>query len=133
MAYSNKLGGILLATGNRSEVAAGYATLYGDMCGGLAVISDLYKTEVYAVSRFLNRGDPPPIPQASIDKAPSAELLPGQLEIGQVGRGQGPSPIGALEHRQDFAAELGDALRIVCQAVSSPEGSTVLGGAQLVS
>jgi NAD+ synthetase len=80
MAYSNKLGGLVLATGNRSEVAAGYATLYGDMCGGLAVIADLYKTEVWALARFLNRGDPPPIPQTSIDKPPSAELAPGQTD-----------------------------------------------------
>ena len=81
MAYSNKLGALLLTTGNKSEVAVGYATLYGDMCGGLAVISDLYKMQVYAVSRFLNRSStPPPIPEASLEKAPSAELKPNQMD-----------------------------------------------------
>jgi NAD+ synthase (glutamine-hydrolysing) len=81
MALSNKLGALLLTTGNKSEVAVGYATLYGDMCGGLAVISDLYKMQVYAVSRFLNRTiTPPPIPEPSLTKAPSAELRPNQTD-----------------------------------------------------
>jgi NAD+ synthase (glutamine-hydrolysing) len=85
MALSNKFGALLLTTGNKSEVAVGYCTLYGDMCGGLAVISDVFKTQVYALSRWINddasaAGRTPPIPQSSIDKAPSAELRPGQTD-----------------------------------------------------
>ncbi|MGD0091447.1 MAG: NAD+ synthase [Planctomycetota bacterium] len=76
MALSNKFGSLLLTTGNKSEVATGYCTLYGDMCGGLAVISDLYKTMVYRLARHLNdmQRDRPPIPESSLTKAPSAEL-----------------------------------------------------------
>jgi len=75
MAYSNKFGALLLTTGNKSELAVGYCTLYGDMCGGLGVISDLYKTEVYALARYLNEVDPRgPIPVSCIEKPPSAEL-----------------------------------------------------------
>jgi NAD+ synthase (glutamine-hydrolysing) len=76
MAMSNKFGSLLLTTGNKSELATGYCTLYGDMCGGLAVISDLYKTMVYRLSNHLNAINPkrPPIPLSSIEKAPTAEL-----------------------------------------------------------
>lgn len=76
MAFSNKFGHLLLTTGNKSELATGYCTLYGDMCGGLAVISDLYKTVVYDLARHLNAVNPknPPIPESSITKAPTAEL-----------------------------------------------------------
>ena len=79
MAMSNKFGSLLLTTGNKSELAVGYCTLYGDMCGGLAVISDLPKTWVYRVSRWMNR-DREVIPDASITKAPSAELRPNQTD-----------------------------------------------------
>ncbi|MBN1421785.1 MAG: NAD+ synthase, partial [Planctomycetes bacterium] len=79
MALSNKFGALLLTTGNKSEIAVGYATLYGDMCGGLAVISDLPKTLVYRVSRHINR-EREIIPAASIEKAPSAELRPDQKD-----------------------------------------------------
>jgi NAD+ synthase (glutamine-hydrolysing) len=79
MALSNKFGSLLLTTGNKSEVAVGYCTLYGDMCGGLAVISDVFKTQVYALSRWINR-EQEIIPQNTIDKAPSAELRPGQTD-----------------------------------------------------
>jgi NAD+ synthase (glutamine-hydrolysing) len=79
MALSNKFGSLLLTTGNKSEVAVGYCTLYGDMCGGLAVISDVFKTQVYALSRWINR-EREIIPQRTIDKAPSAELRPGQTD-----------------------------------------------------
>ena len=79
MALSNKFGSLLLTTGNKSEVAVGYCTLYGDMCGGLAVISDVFKTQVYALSRWINR-DQEIIPKNTIDKAPSAELRPGQTD-----------------------------------------------------
>jgi NAD+ synthase (glutamine-hydrolysing) len=76
MAFSNKFGHLLLTTGNKSELATGYCTLYGDMCGGLAVISDLYKTLVYKLSRHFNDCNPgkPPIPDYTITRAPSAEL-----------------------------------------------------------
>ncbi|MBA3849576.1 MAG: NAD+ synthase [Opitutus sp.] len=79
MAISNKFGSLLLTTGNKSELAVGYCTLYGDMCGGLAVISDVYKTQVYALSRWINR-QREIIPQNTIDKAPSAELRPNQTD-----------------------------------------------------
>lgn len=79
MALSNKFGSLLLTTGNKSEVAVGYCTLYGDMCGGLAVISDVFKTQIYALSRWINR-EREIIPQNTIDKPPSAELRPGQVD-----------------------------------------------------
>ena len=79
MALSNKCGHIVLSTGNKSELAMGYSTLYGDMCGGLSVISDVSKEQVYAVARWLNRHDEV-IPQNIIDKAPSAELRPDQKD-----------------------------------------------------
>lgn len=79
MALSNKFGSILLNTSNKSELATGYGTLYGDMAGGLGVLGDLYKVQVYALARYINRnGDI--IPQNIIDKAPSAELRPDQKD-----------------------------------------------------
>ena len=79
MALSNKFGSLLLTTGNKSEVAVGYCTLYGDMCGGLAVISDVFKTQIYALSRWINR-EREIIPLNTIEKPPSAELRPGQVD-----------------------------------------------------
>ena len=79
MALSNKLGALLLSTGNKSEVAVGYCTLYGDMCGGLALISDVPKTLVYRIARFINRGREI-IPASTITKEPSAELRPDQRD-----------------------------------------------------
>jgi len=79
MALSNKFGSLLLTTGNKSELAVGYCTLYGDMCGGLAVISDVPKTMVYRLARWINR-DKVIIPAASITKPPSAELRPNQTD-----------------------------------------------------
>lgn len=79
MALSNKFGSLLLTTGNKSELAVGYCTLYGDMCGGLAVISDLPKTLVYKLSRWINR-DREIIPASTIEKPPSAELRPDQTD-----------------------------------------------------
>lgn len=79
MAVSNKFGHLLLSTGNKSEMAVGYTTLYGDMNGGLAVIADLPKTRVYSLCRWLNR-DPEVIPSNIIAKPPSAELKPGQID-----------------------------------------------------
>ncbi len=79
MAYSNKFGGIVLTTGNKSELAVGYCTLYGDMSGGLAVISDLPKMMVYELARWYNREEEI-IPQTILSKPPSAELKPGQTD-----------------------------------------------------
>jgi NAD+ synthase (glutamine-hydrolysing) len=79
MALSNKLSALVLTTGNKSEMAVGYCTLYGDMVGALAVIGDLVKTRVYAVCRWLNR-DHEVIPRAILEKPPSAELRPGQMD-----------------------------------------------------
>ena len=79
MAYTNKFGSILLNTSNKSEAAVGYGTLYGDMCGGLSVLGDVYKMEVYELANFINRNGEV-IPQNIIDKAPSAELRPDQKD-----------------------------------------------------
>ncbi len=79
MALSNRQGRLLLSTGNKSELAVGYCTLYGDMNGGLAVISDIPKTEVYGLARFINREEEI-IPARIIEKAPSAELKPDQTD-----------------------------------------------------
>jgi NAD+ synthase (glutamine-hydrolysing) len=79
MALSNKFGQLVLTTGNKSELAVGYCTLYGDMCGALAVIADVLKTEIYALARWINR-DAEIIPWATIEKPPSAELRPGQTD-----------------------------------------------------
>lgn len=79
MAFSNKFGSIALSTGNKSEMAVGYCTLYGDMSGGLSVISDVPKTIVYELAEFVNRNEER-IPKTTIDKAPSAELKPDQKD-----------------------------------------------------
>jgi NAD+ synthase (glutamine-hydrolysing) len=79
MTISNSEGRLLLSTGNKSELALGYCTLYGDTNGGLAVIGDVLKTEVYALANYLNK-DGEVIPQSIIDKRPSAELAPGQFD-----------------------------------------------------
>jgi NAD+ synthetase len=79
MAMSNKFGSLLLTTGNKSELAVGYCTLYGDMCGGLAVISDVPKTMVYRLARWINR-EREIIPASTITKPPSAELRPDQTD-----------------------------------------------------
>jgi NAD+ synthase len=88
MALSNKFGELLVTTGNKSEMSVGYATLYGDMCGGYSVLKDVYKTEVYALSRWRNEHRPDGalgpegrvIPESSITKAPTAELRPNQTD-----------------------------------------------------
>ncbi len=79
MALANKFGYILLNTSNKSELAVGYGTLYGDMCGGISVIGDLYKTEVYALCEYINRNEEI-IPKNILTKAPSAELRPNQKD-----------------------------------------------------
>lgn len=88
MALSNKTGAMLLTTGNKSEMSVGYATLYGDMCGGYSVLKDVYKTTVFALARWRNANHPPGVQglpgpvmaQRVIDKAPSAELKPNQTD-----------------------------------------------------
>ena len=89
MAFSNKFGSLLVTTGNKSELAVGYCTLYGDMCGGLAVLNDVPKTLVWELARWINRPEASPlyrqfgravIPENSIAKAPSAELRPDQTD-----------------------------------------------------
>jgi NAD+ synthase (glutamine-hydrolysing) len=85
MTLSNHEGHLVLTTGNKSEIAVGYSTLYGDAAGGFAPIKDVFKTQVWALSRWRNeqaarRGETPPIPENSITKPPSAELAPGQLD-----------------------------------------------------
>jgi NAD+ synthase (glutamine-hydrolysing) len=81
MAFSNKFGYLVLSTGNKTELALGYCTLYGDMSGGLAVISDLNKSDVYAVSNWFNESRGKEIIPASIlEKIPSAELAPDQVD-----------------------------------------------------
>ena len=80
MAIANKLGYILLNTSNKSELATGYGTLYGDMAGGLGVLGDCYKMQVYALANFINR-EQEIIPQHIINKPPSAELRPNQKDI----------------------------------------------------
>jgi NAD+ synthetase len=80
MALSNKTGALVLTTGNKSELAVGYCTLYGDMCGGLAVISDVPKTLVYELSRIANKRHNGAIPENVFTKPPSAELRPDQKD-----------------------------------------------------
>jgi NAD+ synthase (glutamine-hydrolysing) len=85
MALSNQDGHLVLANGNKSELAVGYSTLYGDAAGGYAPMKDLFKVRVWELARWRNkvaaeRGEVPPIPENSIDKPPSAELRPGQLD-----------------------------------------------------
>ncbi|MEE8562494.1 MAG: NAD(+) synthase, partial [Alphaproteobacteria bacterium] len=88
MALSNKFGSMVLSTGNKSEMSVGYATLYGDMCGGFSVLKDVYKTTVYTLSRWRNEEKPEGalgpdgavMPERIITKAPSAELKPGQTD-----------------------------------------------------
>jgi NAD+ synthase len=88
MALSNKFGELLVTTGNKSEMSVGYATLYGDMCGGYSVLKDVYKTEVYRLAEWRNAHVPEGacgpaaevIPRSSITKAPTAELRPNQTD-----------------------------------------------------
>ncbi|HEX6663296.1 MAG TPA: NAD(+) synthase, partial [Gaiellaceae bacterium] len=81
MALSNKFGWMLVATGNKSELSVGYATLYGDMAGGFALLKDVYKTDVFRLARHLNeRAGRELIPQSIVDRAPSAELRDNQLD-----------------------------------------------------
>jgi len=108
MALSNKLNALLLTTGNKSELAVGYCTLYGDMSGGLAVISDVPKTLVYRISEWLNR-DGEVIPAAIIDKPPSAELRPDQKDTDSL------PPYDVLDAILEAYVEEGHGLREVVE------------------
>lgn len=119
MAMSNKFGNILLNTTNKSEMAVGYGTLYGDLCGGLAVLADLYKTEVYELARYLNK-DQIVIPLSSIEKPPSAELRPGQKDSDSlppydildpilfqyIEKRQGPRELAAMGYAPELIARI---------------------------
>ena len=111
MALSNKTGALVLTTGNKSEMACGYCTLYGDMVGALAVIGDVYKTEVYALSRYANR-EREVIPEDTLTKPPSAELRPGQKDTDSLPPYEVLDPIlrglrGGLCSAEEIAAGAG--------------------------
>ena len=94
MALSNKLGWLVLATGNKSELSVGYATLYGDMAGGFALLKDVYKTDVWRLARHLNdRAGRELVPSSIIDRAPSAELRPDQLDEHSLPRYEELDPV----------------------------------------
>jgi NAD+ synthetase len=80
MTWANHLGSLVLTTGNKSELATGYCTIYGDMVGALAPLGDLYKTQVYELARYINQAWGNPIPERSISRPPSAELRPNQKD-----------------------------------------------------
>ena len=127
MALSNKFGALVLTTGNKSEMAVGYCTLYGDMVGALAVIGDLVKTRVYAVCHWLNR-DQEIIPAAILSKPPSAELRPGQMDTDSLPPYDVLDPIveayvERFETPEQIAAEHGFPLDIVKQVVRLVERS----------
>ena len=128
MTISNKFGWLVLTTGNKSEMAMGYATLYGDMAGGFAVIKDVPKTLVYALCRWRNENDAtgraavPPIPQAIIDKPPSAELRPDQLDADSLPPYDLLDPIVKAYVEEDYSypemVELGHDPAAVRQVIS---------------
>jgi NAD+ synthetase len=127
MALSNKFGALVLTTGNKSEMAVGYCTLYGDMVGALAVIGDLVKTRVYAVCRWLNR-EREVIPAAILSKPPSAELRPGQMDTDSLPPYDVLDPIveayvERYETPERIAAEHGFSLDLVQQVVHLVERS----------
>ncbi len=127
MALSNKFGALVLTTGNKSEMAVGYCTLYGDMVGALAVIGDLVKTRVYAVCNWLNR-DQEIIPAAILTKPPSAELRPGQMDTDSLPPYEVLDPIveayvERYETPERIAAEHGFPLELVRQTVRLIERS----------
>ncbi len=125
MTISNKFGWLVLTTGNKSEMAMGYATLYGDMAGGFAVIKDVPKTLVYKLCRWRNQhGTPrPAIPQAIIDKPPSAELMPDQLDQDTLPPYEVLDPIIKAYVEEDYSyremVAMGFDSRAVTQVISS--------------
>jgi len=129
MEYSNAYGHLLLTTGNKSELSVGYCTLYGDTNGGLGLIGDLYKTEVFALSRHVNEAaGREVIPQAIIEKEPSAELAPGQRDTDSLP----PYPVLdeilklLIEGARLAPAELARATEFVAQLRTTPEGEALV-------
>ena len=127
MALSNKFGALVLTTGNKSEMAVGYCTLYGDMVGALAVIGDLAKTRVYSICQWLNR-DREIIPRAILEKPPSAELRPDQKDTDSLPPYDVLDPIleayvERYENPEDIAGANGIPLELVKQVVSLVERS----------
>ena len=127
MALSNKFGALVLTTGNKSEMAVGYCTLYGDMVGALAVIGDLVKTRVYAICRWLNR-EREVVPEVILTKPPSAELRPGQKDTDSLPPYEVLDPIleayvERYETPEHIAATTGFSLELVKQVVKLVERS----------
>jgi len=104
MAYSNKYGALALNTSNKSELFMGYGTLYGDLCGAMMVIADLYKLQVYELARYINRAREI-IPENTITKAPSAELHPGQKDTDSLPPYEVLDPILHALHEEGREAE----------------------------
>jgi len=128
MALSNKFGALVLTTGNKSELAVGYCTLYGDMCGGLAVISDVPKTLVYELARVANRRHPGAISEAVFTKPPSAELRPDQKDSDSIPEYDVLDPILKAyieenESPESIASRLGRPLDLVRQVVRLVDGN----------
>ena len=129
MEYSNAFGHLLLTTGNKSEISVGYCTLYGDTNGGLGLIGDLYKTEVFALARHVNAAAGRElIPQAIIDKEPSAELAPGQRDTDSLP----PYPVLdeilklLIEGQRLARWELAEATRFVDALRATPQGEALV-------
>jgi NAD+ synthase (glutamine-hydrolysing) len=114
MALSNKHGHILLNTSNKSETAVGYGTLYGDMAGGLSVLGDVYKTDVYALAEYINR-EGEIIPRNIISKPPSAELRPDQKDSDSLPAYEILDEILELYIEKQFSAE-----QIIAQGFDQP-------------
>ncbi len=129
MALANKFNAITLTTGNKSELAVGYCTLYGDMAGGLAVISDVPKTMVYELSRVANRRRPGAIPETVFSKPPSAELRPDQKDTDSLPEYDQLDPILELYLEEQLAPEQiterlstdADLVRKICRMVDRNE------------
>jgi NAD+ synthase (glutamine-hydrolysing) len=129
MEYSNRFGHLLLTTGNKSEISVGYCTLYGDTNGGLGLLGDLYKTEVFALSRHVNEAAGRElIPNAIIDKPPSAELAPGQKDTDSLP----PYPVLdevlklVIEGQRLAAWELAEATAFVDKLTAEPAGMALV-------
>ena len=129
MAYSNSFGHLLLTTGNKSEISVGYCTLYGDTNGGLGPIGDLYKTEVFALSIYMNEAAGRElIPQAIIDKPPSAELAPGQKDTDSLPPYELLDEIlkVLIEGPRLALQEFEEATAFVAKLQSQPEGQVLI-------
>jgi NAD+ synthase/NAD+ synthase (glutamine-hydrolysing) len=135
MAFSNKFGSLLITTGNKSELAVGYCTLYGDMCGGLAVISDVPKTMVWQISRWINESPASPlrrqyngavIPDSSISKVPSAELRPNQTDQDSL------PPYEVLDQIVDRYVEREQAARQIIAEMPEVEPAVILKMVRLI-